>query len=60
MFDRENFIAELDRFELSNPHDISSEEIHAIMDYCKEDEDPLFVAVFNGFLCGCMKAGVAV
>ena len=58
MFDNKAFIAKLYKFELDNPYDITSEEIHAIMEDSKLEDDPLYIAVVSGFLCGCMKAGV--
>lgn len=57
MFNRKKFISSLDSFEVENPHNISSEEIHAIMDECEKDGDSLYLAVCFGFQCGCMKAG---
>ena len=57
MFDSKIFISTLDKFELKNLYDISSDEINAIIEDCKKDEDPLYLATYNGFLCGCMKAG---
>ena len=58
MFNEKSFIKELDRFELINKHDIDNEEIHAIIRHCETEEDPVYLAVFLGFQCGCMKAGV--
>ena len=55
MFNKEQFIKELDRFTIDNPYEISTEEIHAIMEDCMKDDDPLYLAVYEGFLCGCMK-----
>lgn len=57
MFNRKKFIEELDRFELTNDHDVSADEIQAIRDVCMEDEDPVYLAVTLGFQCGCLKAG---
>lgn len=57
MFNGKEFIDEIDRFEITNECDISMEEIHAIVNVCKNDEDPLHLAVFLGFQCGCLKAG---
>lgn len=57
MFNGKEFIDELDRFEIFNDFDISMEEIHTIVDVCKNEDDPLHLAVFLGFQCGCMKAG---
>ena len=54
---KETFIEKLDEFELTNHFDISSEEIHAIMKVCESDDDPLYLSVWLGFQCGCMKAG---
>jgi len=59
MFDSKKFIKELDEFELQNQYDITADEIQAIIKECGNDEDPLYLAVWNGFLCGCMKAGSA-
>ena len=58
MIDKEKFFGALDKVELDRFHDLSAEEIHAIIDYCMNDEDPIYLAVWMGFLCGCMKAGV--
>ena len=58
MFDNKAFITQLYKFELDNIYDISSEEIRAIIEDSKTDEDPLYAATISGFLCGCMKAGV--
>lgn len=55
MDDYDSFIKELDVFELWNNLDISSDEIKAIIEYCKKYEDPMYLAVYYGFLCGCMK-----
>lgn len=57
MFTDKEFIDELDRFELINECDITLKEINAIVNACKNEEDPLYLAVFLGFQYGCMKAG---
>ena len=57
MINRKEFIEELDRFEIDNKCDVSAEEIQAIVDVCKEDDDPIYLAVALGFQCGCLKAG---
>ena len=57
MFIKEKFVKNLDRFEVDCPYDLTSEEIHTIVEYCNHDEDPLYLGVYMGFLCGCMKAG---
>jgi hypothetical protein len=57
MFDSKKFIQDLNRFEVHNPHDMTMDEIRAMINDSKEDGDPLWCAVWNGFQCGCMKAG---
>ena len=57
MFNDKAFINELDRFEITNECDISMDEIKAIVKVCKSEDDPLELAVFLGFQCGCLKAG---
>ena len=57
MFNSKNLIRKLDEFEVHNPYDISLEELNAIIDDCRKDEDPLLLATFHGFQLGCMKAG---
>ena len=63
MFSKENFIEKLDRFEVTNEHEINKEEIHAIIEECEKDcethDDSMFLAVIFGFQCGCMKVGEA-
>ena len=63
MFNKANFIEKLDRFEVTNKHEISKEETRAIIEECERDcdtpEDSLLLAVIFGFQCGCMKAGEA-
>lgn len=57
MFEKKKFISDLDVFEISNKFDISSEEMNAIMEVCMNDPYPVYLAVYMGFQCGCMKAG---
>ena len=57
MINRKKFIEELDRFEVINKFDVSEEELKAIVKVCANDADPIYLAAYLGFQCGCMKVG---
>lgn len=55
MFDEEEFLARLDKYEIRNDTPCDHHELDAIVHDCEHEDLPLDLATYFGFVLGCMK-----